>query len=251
MNAMNEELLTASEAAQLLKISPRRLQQMVRRGILRPDPSSPSTVKNRRFRMRDLAALQEIRAKGNNPEAAFVIAKESAIEARALRREVDRMKFVLGLDIPALPIDRDNVISTLLKAEDALREPPTQDHKTLLDWARIFHGVSEVHFEAIAFHTGQKEPWRAFLALARKLCAEENVALTRSDPDLYGIYRGLNAALQRLRRAAYFYIREQYGKVCAAKLLPEVKGCPHEDVIAMSFNNMVWEAPPLPAVPRQ
>lgn len=245
---MKDELVTSAEAAHLLRVGPRRFQQLVQRGIIRPDPSSPSTIKQRRFRMRDVAALQQAR-ENNNPEAAFVLAQESALETKALRREVSRIRFVLGVDIPTIPLTREAMVSTLLRAEDALREPPTMDHEFLLTWARIFNALSEDHFEAIASYTGQKEPWRAFLALARKLCLEENFAVTRTDAELASIYRVLNATLRRLRQTAYFYIKNEYGKVYAARLLPEVKGCPHEDVIALAFNNLNWEAPQLPKNP--
>lgn len=249
MSAMKEELVGSGEAAHLLGVSTRQLQKMVKSGVLKPHPSSPSTVKKRLFRVSDIGSLREIRDKGHNPEAAFVLARQSAMEAQALRREVSRIKFVLGLDIPALPTDRDSLISTLLKAEDALRGPHIVEHEEMITWARIFHGISEVHFEAIAFYTDQKEPWRVFLALARKICAGEGLVDTNRDPELHSIYRILGASLQRLRRTAYFYIRNLYGKVYAARLLPEVKGCPHEDVIAMSFNNMLWEAPAVPPNP--
>ena len=92
------------------------------------------------------------------------------------------------------------------------------------------------HLEAITFHTDQKEPWRAFLALGRKLCQYEDMRSTRDDPELYSIYRLLNGALRHARQVAYFHIRGLYGKAYATRLLPEVKGCPHEDVISLAFN---------------
>jgi hypothetical protein len=249
MSSMKEELVTSAEAAHLLGISPRRIQQMVVRGLLRPHPSSPSTKKSRLFSLRDITALQEVRSKGHNPEAAFVIARESALETRALRREVERMRFVLGLDVPNIPTDRDTVVALLLKAEDALLDPPSNDHEYLLGWAKTFHGLSDAHFEAIAFHTKAKEPWRPFLSLAKKLCTEEDTFFSRADIELASIYRMLAATHRHLRQTAYFYIRDLNGKTYAAKLLPEVKGCPHEDVIAMAFNNLNWQQPKPPVNP--
>jgi hypothetical protein len=244
MSAMKDELVTSTEAARLLHVSTRRMQQMIRAGFLPPHPSS--TAKQRYFRMRDVLALQEIRSKGHQLDANYVLARESAMETQALRREVERIRFVLGIDIPTIATDRDTVVSLVLKGEDELRAPPTMDHETLLEWGKVFHGLSEAHFESITFHTGAKEPWRVFLTLAKKLVAEENRAITRTDLELASIYRLLAATQRRLRETAYFYIRAEYGKAYAARLLPEVKGCPHEDVIALAFNNLNWSLAPTP-----
>ncbi len=140
-------------------------------------------------------------------------------------------------------------MSLFLKTEDALRGPPIRDPEELLSWARTLHAITETHLEAITFHTEQKEPWRPFLALGRWICSGENVLNTRDDPELYSLYRLLNMALRRARQTAYFYIREKHGELRATRMLPEVKGCPHEDVIALSFNNMLWEAPAVPPSP--
>lgn len=237
---MEDGLLTSAQAADMLDISPHQLQKMVRRGILRPDPSGPSTLHKRRFRISDVAALQAIRAKGSNPEAAFVEARQSVMETRALRLELDRLRRVLGVDVPSIPTDRDTVVSLLLKAEDQLRAPATQDPATLLEWARILYALTESHFAAITFHTSQQEPWRAFLQLGRKLAREQDYASTRRNLELNNVYLLLNAALRRARQAAYFHVRELYGNILAGKVFPEVKGCPHEEVIALSFNNQGW-----------
>jgi len=243
---MKEDFVTLEVAAGLLGISCRQLQRMVKQGILKPDPRmSRSTRTSRLFRVTDIAALQEIRSRGNNPEAAFVEARQAAMEARALRLEVDNMRKALGLDMPTLATDRDTIISLLLRAEDALRDLPTQDPGELLEWARVFHSLTEAHFESITFHSDQKQPWRAFLNLGRHLLAGEQPMVTRYDFNLQGIYQMLAAGLRHTRHAAYFHIQTLYGKEYAAKVLPDVKGCPHEDVIAMSMSGVTIETPNL------
>lgn len=239
---MQHELVSAAEAADLLGVSPDQLRGMVKRGIIRPDPSSPSTVTRRLFRITDLSTLKEIRSKGYSLETAIVESRRSSFEALSLRRELDRVKFLLGLDIPTIGVGRDELISILLKAEDALRDPPTDRH-VVLDWARILHALSETHFEAITYYTDNQEPWRAFLALGRKLCLAQDHQQTRYDMELHNIYMLLNAGLRRARQAAFFHVRTLYGKKNATEWFPEAKGCIHEDVIAMSFNNVLWEAP--------
>jgi hypothetical protein len=245
---MDDELVDAAQAAAMLQTSVSRVHQLTKSGVLRPKTKT-RLLKDRRFRVTDIASFIEIRRKGSNPEAAFVEARQAAMEARSLRREVERIRFVIGLDMIPLGIDRDTVVSLLLKTEDTLRGPPVRDPEELLTWARTLHSLTETHFEAITFHTDQKEPWRAFLALGRKICAGENVLNTRDDPELYSLYRLMNMALRRVRQTAYFHIRDQHGEGRATRMLPEVKGCPHEDVIALSFNNMLWEAPPVPPSP--
>jgi hypothetical protein len=240
---MKYELVNGEQAASILGVTSSQLQKMLRRGILKPAPESPSTVANRLYRMTDIAALKEIREKGSNPEAAFVEAKRASMEARALRRELDQIRFVLGLNTPHIATDRDSVVSLLLRAEDALREPASRNPTVLLEWAKTLYGLTESHFEAITFYTDQKEPWRAFLRLGRKLCDGQDVLVTRYNPELETTYQLLNTGLRTARRTAYFHVRTLYGKELAAEMFPEVKGCPHEDVIALSMNNLVWEAP--------
>lgn len=240
---MKEVLVSPEEAANMLGISTRQLQRMVKQGTLKPHPSSKSTAKLRLFRMSDISAIHEIRSKGSNPEAAFVEARQAAMEVRILRKEVERMRVVLGLNMPVIDVDRDTVIRLLLEAEDALRELPTQDHEKLLYWSRVLHALTETHLEAITFHSSQKEPWRAFLNLGRHLLSGYNFSVTRYDLELNNIYLLLAAGLKSVRQVAYFHIRNLYGKEYAAKIMPEVKGCPHEDVIAMSLNGVAYEPP--------
>lgn len=245
---MQDKLVDAHEAAALLGVNRLAVIRWARDGILKRHPSSTHRQRPL-FRLIDVESFLEVRKRGSNPEAAFYEARQAAIETRALRKELDRIKFVLGIDTLALGTDRDSLVSLLLKAEDALRGPPIREPEELLTWAKNLHSLNENHFESITFHTGAKEPWRVFLALGRKLCATENVMVTRDDPELHSVYRMVGSALRHARQVAYFHIQGLYGKAYAARLLPDVKGCPHEDVIALSFNNMLWEAPPVDPVP--
>lgn len=229
---MPDQLVDVYEAASLLAMSRAAVDRLAKRGVLRCQMQGS----RRFFRPVDLEAFIEVRGKGKDPEAAFFEARQAAIETRAMRKELDNIKFVLGIDTMTLATDRDSIVSLLLKTEDALRGTPILEPEELLLWAKTLYCLSENHFEAITFHTDQKQPWRAFLALGRKLCQYEDVRSTRDDPELYTIYRLLNAALRSARQAAYFHIRTLYGHAYAARLLPEVKGCPHEEVIALAFN---------------
>lgn len=244
MNGMKEVLVSSAEAAHLLGIGPRQLQRLVKSGVLKPHPTaSRSTIKNRVFRMSDIAAIQEIRSRGNNPEAAFVEARQAAMEVKILRQDMEKMRYVLGLDMPMVATDRDTVMGLVLEAEDTLRDTPSDDPVVLLKWAKILHSLSEAHFESITFHSEQKEPWKSFLNLGRHLLSGHNPMTTRYDLPLHNIYLLLAAGLKKARQTAYFHVRTLYGKEYAARIMPEVKGCPHEDVIAMSFNNLTWDTP--------
>lgn len=216
---------------------------MVKTGVLKPHPSSKSTVKNRLFRMSDIAAVQEIRSRGANPEAAFVEARQASMEVQILRKDLEKLRYVLGVDMPMIDTSRDTVVCMMLEAEDALRAMPSQDPAVLLKWAKTLHSLSEAHLESITFHSEQKEPWKSFLNLGRHLLSGHDPQITRYDIELHNIYMLLTAGLKKARQTAYFHVRTLYGKEYAARIMPEVKGCPHEDVIAMSFNNMAWEAP--------
>lgn len=240
---MKEVLVSTAEAATLLGITVRQFQRLVKQGVIKPHPSSKSTLKQRVFRVSDVSAVLEIRSKGSNPEAAFVEARQAAIEVRLLRKEVERLRTVLGLDMPVLPVDRDALISLLLECEDALHAMPSQDPEALLRWARILHSLTEMHFELVTFYSDQKEPWKPFLNLGRHLLSGYNPEMVRNNIELNNIYMLLASGLKMARQAAYFHVRNLYGKQYAERITPEVKGCPHEDVIAMSFSNLRWETP--------
>lgn len=235
---MEEVLVSSAEAAHLLGISPGQLQKLVKRGVLKPHPASKSTLKKRLFRTTDLASVQEIRARGTNPEAAFVEARQAAMEVKILRRDLERMRNVLGLSMPLIGTDKDTVVNLLLRAGDALKNMPAQEADELISWARILHGLSESHFEAISFYCGHKEPWKVFLDLGKHLLSGYDPNVLKYDFEMHNVYMLVAAALRAARQTAYFHIRATYGNERAAYIIPEVKGCPHEDVIAMSLNGV-------------
>jgi hypothetical protein len=236
---MQEILVSLAEAANILGIGQRQMRKLVERGVIKPHPTeSKSTIKKRLFRMTDVASVREIWDKGVNPEAAFVEARQAAMEVRVLRRELEMIRQVIGIDHPIIGTDRDTVVGLLLEAEDLLREPPSKDSALLLTWARRLHAMTEGHYESITFHTDQKQPWRAFLNLGRHLLKGYDPLVTRYDINLHTIYQLLGAGLRHARMAAYMHVRAVYGKMYAAKIFPEVKGCPHEEVIALSFNGI-------------
>jgi helix-turn-helix protein len=241
---MSEEMVTVQEAADLLGVSVSQMNNIVRRGSIQPYSTDGRVTRHKRlFRLSDIAALREVRSKGYNLQGVLVESRHSAIETRALRRELDRVKFLLGIDIPSLPTDRDTLVALLLRAEDAIRELATQNPHELLGWARVLYAIGEAHLEAITYHTGQQEPWRVFLNLGRHLCLGQDFQRTIYDGELHNIYLLLNAGLRRARQAAYFHVRSLNGKTKAEEMFPEAKNCVHESVIAMSFNNMAWDGP--------
>lgn len=243
---MNEVLVTTAEAANLLGMGQRQFQKMVKSGVLKPHPTaSKSTITKRLFRVTDVAAVKEIRDRGLNPEAAFVEARQTAMELQIVKRELELIRKTLGLDFPIIGADRDTVVRLLLRAEDLLREPPSKDTEVLLEWARTLHALTEAHYESITFHTSQKQPWRAFLNLGRHLGSGYDPLVTRYDLNLHTIYQLLAAGLRHARTAAYMHVRALYGKTYAAKVFPDAKGCPHEEVIALSFTGALQTTPGL------
>lgn len=234
---MKEELLTEAQAAAYLRVGERQLRKMARRGHVKLQ----QTEHGKAYRKSDLRILEGLLTEG--VPTGFVEAKQLVSEVRALTNELNRIKFVVGLDLPKLGTDRDSVISLLLKAEDALREQPTKEPEELMVWARNLQALTEAHLEAITRYTDQKEPWRAFLNLGHKLCAAQDIQVTNESAELTLIYALLNASLRNARRVAYFHVRDLYGKAYARKLFPQAEGCPHEDVIAMAFANLNWELP--------
>jgi hypothetical protein len=230
------DLVTTPEAMEILQTKIDAFQELLRDGYLEPDPSTrllPTT--QWKFPRSDVLLVLEIRKGRVDIRQLFLEMRRSLVETRALRHDVERMRFLLGLDLPIIGTDRDTLISIVLQAEDDLRAAPITEPRRLLYWARILYAISESHLTAITTFTDQKEPWRVFLALGRKLCEDQEPFRVQHDPEYRALYQMIYTALMHLRRVAYFHVQNTFGVRAAVQLFPEVKKCPHENVISLAF----------------
>ena len=229
---LEKELVTSAEAAKILGVSTSMFNRIVRNSG--PQPYN-KVGKERFYRAKDIMILKQLREGDIGLHNLIIEARRAVVESRALRHEVDQLKYALRLNIPAIPLDKESVLSILFKAEDDLSRTKQLSKDELLEWAHTLHGVHEPFLKAASMYMDTKEPWRGILNLARKLCAEQPMEYTRIDKELENIYGLLNSGLRLARQAAYFYVREQNGKMFADKMFPEAKNSPHEDVLMLSF----------------
>jgi hypothetical protein len=232
-NQLSEELLNSTEAARVLGVGVRMFNKIISSSGPRP---YKTVGQERLYRAKDILILKELRDEEDIGLHSLIIdARRSIIESRAMREELDSIKYALRINIPALSLDQEDVMAAVFKIEDDLANDRDLSREELLEWAHFLHGVHEPYLRAISMYFSTKEPWRGILNLARKLCANQPTEITRADKELENIYGLLNSGLRIARQAAYFYVREQNGKMFAEKMFPEAKNSPHEDVLALSF----------------
>jgi len=233
--------LTEDEAAAAMEMSPRKLAALVKAGTLIPRVPRPGEPDRHTYWQADIEALKEILNTDHetwDKRKLIYEMRRATFESRALRSELNRIKLVLGLDIPTIGTSREELLALREKAVEALALLIMEDATELLEWARILQALNEAHLDALRHYTGDEESWRVFLDLGVKLCREEPRQVTRDNLELHSVYCLLNASLRRVRMTAYFYVRHFKGQLYAEHLFPERRrGDPHEDVINLAYNN--------------
>ena len=222
--------LTFLEASIKLGSSLSTVKRMVREGILRPvyEGTSP------RIRADDLAAIQELRYQNLTLPEIAGIAKIAAARISTLERQVNRLTELIGVDIPVLSTDSEDVIRSYAEVEVLLdqQELPVSDVAFIVLWSRRFYATGEEQFQLIADHTADPEPWAKVLKLATRMLMEKP---KHQDIELEHAYRYLLVGRRFMRQAAYFYIREKHGSQIANRMFREVEGGLNYKILSIAF----------------
>jgi excisionase family DNA binding protein len=228
------EWLSETDAARMLGVTTRTIRRMARNGVLVPIRDGKKVC----YRYDDLAAASSVFASGGTHDlmGVMLVASKALASARRAESALEKLSTVLGIDIPKLPTERDEVISLVERIKHALQQnlPHHATEKDVLEWARVFYGVTEEYLELVGFVTGSQEPWRYFILLAQEFAEQTPVDL-RFKQDLARVYAYMEAARRHLRNAAYFHARAKGGRRFADKFFPDASIDVHERIINYLF----------------
>jgi phage terminase Nu1 subunit (DNA packaging protein) len=235
-----DELLTTSQASKILGVTVKQVRNLINRGVLiaqsREGKTATSTF---HVRLSDVLIAKGTRRRRAGRKLsgydAALMAKQAFAEVRAMRSEFERLKFGMGLRIQGLDFSELGVQEVLAKIEHALTEiPRALTPFEVWQWARLFYSIGEEYFEIVEQHTGDKEPWKNFLALGQKLVKE---APRFYDKEIEMAYGFLALSRTIMRQAAFFYVRNKYGRRVSGKMFPETADEIVSPVILMAYNN--------------
>jgi hypothetical protein len=227
-----EDLVPKDEAARILKVSVRTIERMAKQGVL-------EVVGDGLFRLSDLSAVSEVlidEGRFNIANLTHAVMKANVVARRA-ERGLEHINTLLGIDLPSLPMEQNDVIDLYLKADRmALVKLEELSAAEVLGWARTFLAITEEFLDLVSVYTSSQEPWRVFMELAKKLSMAAPKARFVAERDLAAAYGYLDLARRNLRQVAYFHVRTKKGKRFADRLLPDAELDPHERVLNLLFS---------------
>jgi len=203
---------------------------MVKDGLVRPVYQDGQD----HLRADELAAVQEFRYQNLTLAEVSTMAKTSAARVMTLERQLDRLMEFLGVDIPVLSTNYEDVVMQYAEVELLLDTEmlPLSDVQFIIHWSRRFYAMGQEQFELISDYTADPEPWAKILKLATRMFMERP---KHQDPELEQAYRHLQVGRRFMRQAAYFYVRGQHGYNIASRLFREIKGGVSYAILSTAF----------------
>jgi hypothetical protein len=227
--------LTLSQTSDVLGVSIHRTRQLVRDGFLHPvrTPGQPFGGEQY-FDEEEVSALRDAREQKTGD---LFKVSATALQSFALSRQVERrletLETLLGLRTLRLDLGDESVRELWLSAKDDLDKSITGTEQ-VRSWAESFTMMDELFFERVRQVTGDDEPWKVFLDLARKLTLLEDHAKTGHDRDLKIAYTQLEVSRRNLRSAMFLYLRNHFGRTRAFQALPDLYDDVHRQVMLLA-----------------
>ncbi len=166
---------------------------------------------------------------------AAILAKQALAETRSIRSEFEKLKYSMGLRVQGLDFTPLAIEETYAKVEHALGLAPyAYTANEIWEWARLFYAIGEEYFDVVGEHVDTKEPWKVFLDLGAKLIRE---APRFYDKEIELAYGFLALGRTTMRQAAYFYVRNKYGKRVSGKMFPETADDLVSPVLLMAYQD--------------
>lgn len=232
MGSMTDDLIDVREAAKLLEVTTRTIENMVKSGMLTPVFKQPPKEKVQRF-----FSLSEVAAVANLKSMKIDVATTANMAIRALtlaqstQRQLEDITALLGFDSRSLPIDEVEIVALQIRIQEALERVDLMTAVEVKEWAKIFLNVTEEYLRLVAQYVKDERPWKGFLLLAEKIGQEEH---KNGDQLLLAAHAFMETARKHLRQVAYFYARVQEGRHPAARIIPKATGI-DEDLISLLF----------------
>jgi hypothetical protein len=230
--SMGTNDVSAKEAAEILGVSTARVYQMKRSGRLR---SVGRLTQDIRFSREEVCALAEAREDGY-PRLDEL--QEQLIQSRAhirmLERRLEGLERMMGLRSRLVGRNEVEVLGLYFKAQDAVKEP-TVDVIDTREWREVFLGIHEEFFDLVESYTGDPEPWRVFVTLAKKVHENAPPLGELYDEELVATKAELEVARRNVRAAAWMYLYHRRGRAFAEAEFPDTD----PDPITHLLNNHV------------
>lgn len=212
----SEHLVPLSAAARMLGVCSKTVDNMCRRGVLRP--VYKTTRGKKYFPTHEITALAEILHQKMDINDVATIATRALVTAKANERRLEELFQLLGLKRKALDTTVPEVLTLYEQARQRFEYAPQPTIHELNDWAETFYGMDEEYLRLVKNYTSSPEPWKVFLDLAGKLAGTRPFQYFDAMPALRAAYDHLEAARRHLRMAAYMFCRQLHGEATTNKV---------------------------------
>ncbi len=196
-----------SEAAKLLGVSVRTVDNMIHKNVVVPHSFTGS--RKAVFLRADILAL--LRASSDGLDLMQVKSLALAALSTSRRNEQRMVELYEHLGMELLPLARDAHSVRALYEEARLGVEPSRVHDAdwLQCWTNAFFSMDEVYLELVTHLTGDVEPWVVFHDFANGILNEL---------DSYGLARPVRifrASRNHLRHVSYMHCRRTKGAEAA------------------------------------
>lgn len=208
-----ESYLTVLEAAKELSVHPSQIHSWNRAGWLEAHYPN-GRLGGKRFRVEDVKEFQELRGLEKSGLRCKLpqLALKAIVTSRRAERRIEEIAHYLGLDAPALSLDKDDITSLYLKLQSFCAYPVIKDQVEGIELAKTLLGITEEYLSLVEKYVGVTDPWEIYMESAKTLAAQ-----CSPGTDARGF---AEHARRNIRNVAYFYLRTNKGAHEAKRVFP-------------------------------
>lgn len=224
-----DEILSTEQAADILGIDSRLVRSYIWRGVLK---RVHGKGKNIHVLLSDVASLASVLSTRFDFARVAQTAMKALVTTSHVALRLRRIEAMLGIDSSFLDTSEEAVVAFYCECVDIIGDY-TQDMPAdeVLNWAYKLSNITEEYISATILHTGDQEPWQAFLSAAQKLYEAAPRERFRYRKDLEVAYGYVAAARRHLRQVTYFYLRKELGAKKTNDMFPEMTGADLDEKI--------------------
>lgn len=226
-SSQEEELVSITEAARILRLTEQTVHALCRRDILKP---VTSRRRAKFFHMRDITAYAEVSGKSLGIAEITDIALRAHVLARSTELRMRDLYHSLGYDIPSLETDEESILALYIRADEGRHLTEANGETLIREWAHAFYSIDEAYLALVRQYTGSDEPWKVFIDLSNHLMTLAPISQFTARPDLEAVYSYLKVSRHNLRITSYYFCRGIHGPDLADKVFKENKGIIEEIV---------------------
>jgi len=213
-------LITAREAAELLDVGVRQVHLYTRSGILAAyHPEGSKLGHPQLYQVEEVMAWVKHRSEKLNIRKVYATAVRAEAIAQSNRRELERLRVMVGYNIGPREYDEAAVKELCLEAEDAVENPPTEAIE-LVKWSKVFFSIYQEFFQLAELYTDNPQPWRSFLTLGEVVQKNCPIGQLSYDKELEAAYGYFGAARRHLGFSVHIFITGREDLTAANKVTP-------------------------------